>query len=81
MTVEEGTHVNGFGATVVRQVVSMPGRAHGITFDVAGVPDRIIEHASRSEQLAEVGLDVPGLVRRARELARNGGVASVRESA
>ena len=81
MTVEEGTEINGFGASVLREIEKDHGHAHGIAIDVVGVPDRIIEHAARGEQLAEVGLDVASLVRRASELVRAGGIATVRESA
>mgnify|MGYP001138676754 FL=1 len=35
-----------------------------------GLPDRFILHAERDEQLAEVGLDVDGLVASALDLAR-----------
>jgi 1-deoxy-D-xylulose-5-phosphate synthase len=81
LTIEEGTDVNGFGASLLRHVADAYPRAHEIVFDVLGVPDRIIEHASRTEQLAAVGLDVPGIVARARRLAAAGGVVAERESA
>ena len=47
-----------------------------------GIPDRFIEHGGRGELLAEVGLDVPGIVDRARTLAEAAGITgSARESA
>jgi 1-deoxy-D-xylulose-5-phosphate synthase len=81
LTIEEGTEVNGFGAALLRHVAEAYPRAHEIVFDVLGVPDRVIEHASRNEQLAELGLDVAGIAARARRLAAAGGVVAERESA
>ncbi len=78
LTVEEGTVVNGFGAAVLRAAAEHDGRHH---FAVHGVPDRIIEHANRGEQLAEVGLDPDGIVRRAAALVAEAGLAQVRETA
>jgi 1-deoxy-D-xylulose-5-phosphate synthase len=34
-----------------------------------GIPDQFIEHADRSELLADLGLDATGIVRACRELA------------
>jgi 1-deoxy-D-xylulose-5-phosphate synthase len=80
LTIEEGTVVNGFGASVVRQLES-GGLMGDRVIDVLGVPDRIIEHASRAEQLAEVGLDVDGIAHRARDLVARARLARVRETA
>jgi 1-deoxy-D-xylulose-5-phosphate synthase len=80
LTVEEGTVVNGFGAAVARHVhEQFADRA--IHVDVLGVPDRIIEHASRSEQLAECGLDEASIAARLRSLAQSAGIGVVRETA
>jgi 1-deoxy-D-xylulose-5-phosphate synthase len=79
VTVEEGTVVNGFGASVARHVAGLklePAPA----VEVLGVPDAFIEHATRAEQLAEVGLDVPALVERVRTVA-NARLAAMRETA
>ena len=46
--------------------------------DILGVPDRIFEHASRAEQLAEAGLDATGIAARARALAAAGVVPAAR---
>jgi 1-deoxy-D-xylulose-5-phosphate synthase len=81
LTIEEGTVVNGFGASVVRQLESAGAPPRDRVIDVLGVPDRVIEHASRAEQLAEVGLDVAGIARRARDLVARAGLARVRETA
>ncbi len=45
-----------------------------------GVPDRIIDHAARGEQLEEVGLTPAGIAENARDLVRLG-VKTVRETA
>jgi len=80
LTLEEGSVVNGFGALVARLVeTDREGAAPYV--DVLGVPDRIIAHASRGQQLAECGLDVPGIVGRALRLAEHAHIAPARASA
>ena len=64
ITVEDHSIVNGFGTAVVEH-------AHQHRFDARlvtrlGLPDRFIKHASRPEQLKEVGLDPAGIVRSVR---------------
>lgn len=81
MTIEEGTVVNGFGASIARYLASAGLLAHDRLVDVVGVPDHIIEHASRAEQLAEIGLDAEGIAARVRSLVRRGGLSRTRESA
>ncbi|MGH7555021.1 MAG: 1-deoxy-D-xylulose-5-phosphate synthase, partial [Longimicrobiales bacterium] len=81
LTIEEGTMVNGFGASIARHLESTAAMAPDSVIEVMGAPDRIIDHADRSEQLAEVGLDIPGIASRTRELAARAGLARVRESA
>jgi 1-deoxy-D-xylulose-5-phosphate synthase len=65
LTVEEGTVVNGFGAymsaIIHRQAPHVRVATHG-------VPDRIIYAASRGRQLAQVGLDAPGIAAQVRTL-------------
>ena len=78
LTIEEGTIVNGFGALIARLGNE---RARGTVIETLGVPDRIIEHANRAEQLEECGLDVAGITARARALAQSGAVPAVRETA
>jgi 1-deoxy-D-xylulose-5-phosphate synthase len=65
LVVEEGTVVNGFGAYMAA-VVS--GLDTAVRVTTHGVPDRIIEQAPRQRQLAEVGLDAPGIADRVRAL-------------
>jgi 1-deoxy-D-xylulose-5-phosphate synthase len=81
MTVEEGTVVNGFGAFLARYVEAARQRHPAVLMDVLGVPDSIIEHGTRAEQLSETGLDAASIAVRARALAAAGRVVAVRETA
>jgi 1-deoxy-D-xylulose-5-phosphate synthase len=81
LTVEEGTVANGFGAFLARHLEETRVRHPGLVLDVAGVPDRIIEHAGRDEQLAECGLTAEALAERARLLVAGGAILTVRETA
>ena len=81
LTIEEGTLINGFGASIVRQLESLQHGGHAVRVDVMGVPDAIIEHASRAEQLEAVGLTPASIAARARALAAHAGVVATRESA
>jgi 1-deoxy-D-xylulose-5-phosphate synthase len=67
LTVEEGTVVNGFGAAVAAVAAERPGPVPRLR--ALGVPDRLVEHASRGQQLAEVGLTPAGIAAEARKLA------------
>ena len=73
ITIEEGTEVNGFGATVAARV--------DLPVNIMGVPDRIIQHANRDQQLAEVGLDAASIAARVREVAKRLAFSPVRETA
>ncbi len=66
VTIEDGTVVNGFGATLagLMQTTSPDVRVVPL-----GVPDRTYEHAPRARQLAEVGLTGAGIAGRIRALA------------
>jgi len=60
-TVEEGSLLGGFGSAVLEAA-----NAAGLRTDHLhrlGLPDQYIEHAERSEQLHDLGLDVDGIVR------------------
>jgi 1-deoxy-D-xylulose-5-phosphate synthase len=81
VTIEEGTLVNGFGACVARHVEQRRGEHPHVHLDVLGVPDRIIEHATREEQLAECGLDAPSIASRVAAYAAAHAVVAVRETA
>jgi 1-deoxy-D-xylulose-5-phosphate synthase len=68
LTLEDHGLQNGFGTAVLEYAVShqLP-TAHIVRL---GIPDRLIAHASRTEQLVEVGLDPAGIARTARDAIR-----------
>jgi 1-deoxy-D-xylulose-5-phosphate synthase len=68
LTVEDHSLQNGFGTAVAEYAI-----AHRLpTEDLTrlGMPDRLISHATRKEQLAEVGLDAAGIARSVRDAVR-----------
>ncbi|NOX53271.1 MAG: 1-deoxy-D-xylulose-5-phosphate synthase [Planctomycetes bacterium] len=68
ITVEEGSLCGGFGSAVLEAA-----NAAGLStahVRCLGLPDRFIEHGERDELLAELGLDVEGLVEAAHEMAQ-----------
>ncbi|CAN5414249.1 1-deoxy-D-xylulose-5-phosphate synthase [soil metagenome] len=65
LTIEDHTLQNGFGTAVLEYAVSHQLSTNTITR--LGMPDRLIAHATRAQQLEEVGLDVAGLVKSTRE--------------
>ena len=68
VTVEEGMLAGGFGSAVLETVCD-----EGIEigrFRRIGIPDRYIEHASREEQLEELGLTAEGIASECRRLAQ-----------
>ena len=72
VTVEEGTLEGGFGSAVLEAANAAGLDARNVVR--RGIPDRFIEHGDRAELLAEIGLDVAGLVktvRRFREAAED----------
>src|SRR5690606_37041552 len=81
LTVEEGTIVNGFGATIARRLEQARRDGAGLHLAFMGVPDEIIEHADRAQQLEELGLTPQGIARQARDLAAAAHLPVVRETA
>jgi 1-deoxy-D-xylulose-5-phosphate synthase len=81
VTIEAGTVVNGFGALIARVLEPLRHERPEIKLDILGLPDRLIEHATRQEQLEEVGLTPTAIAQRARALAETTGVLAVRETA
>jgi 1-deoxy-D-xylulose-5-phosphate synthase len=81
VTLEEGTIVNGFGASLARYIESARRERPELHLEVMGVPDEIIDHANRDQQLAQVGLDTGSIAARVRSLATHTGSPRVRESA
>ncbi len=65
VTVEEGTIVNGFGATLSEKLQTTHPETRVIAL---GVPDKLIEQAPRIEQLENFGLSAGGIARRLRAL-------------
>ena len=65
VTVEEGTLEGGFGSAVLECANAAGVNATHVVR--CGLPDRFVEHGERHELFAELGLDVPGLARAARE--------------
>lgn len=74
LTVEEGCLMGGFGSAVLE--AANEAGVSSVHLRRLGLPDSFVMHAEREEQLAEVGLDVDGLVQAALELARSSGVLS-----
>jgi 1-deoxy-D-xylulose-5-phosphate synthase len=81
VSVEEGTVVNGFGAALAAHLEAGRANHPDLSIDILGVPDRIIDHADRAQQLSEVGLDVAGIAERVRAAARRSHLSPVRETA
>ncbi|HET6250455.1 MAG TPA: 1-deoxy-D-xylulose-5-phosphate synthase [Tepidisphaeraceae bacterium] len=75
LTIEDHSLQNGFGTAVVEYAV-----AHSLPtayLSRLGMPDRLIAHASRKEQLAEIGLDAAGIARSVRDAVREAVKATV----
>lgn len=68
LTLEDHALANGFGTAILEYAA-----AHHLPTDHLtrlGMPDRLIGHATRKEQLAEVGLDPAGIARSVRDAIR-----------
>jgi 1-deoxy-D-xylulose-5-phosphate synthase len=68
LTIEDHSLQNGFGSAVLEHAV-----LHGLPtsrITRLGMPDRLVPHMTRKEQLAEVGLDPAGIARSARDAVR-----------
>jgi 1-deoxy-D-xylulose-5-phosphate synthase len=68
ITVEENVAAGGFG-DAVHQCLMMHDLSATALLRIA-LPDQFVEHGKRDELLALVGLDAPGIARRAREWVR-----------
>ncbi|HSL69028.1 MAG TPA: transketolase C-terminal domain-containing protein, partial [Longimicrobiales bacterium] len=68
VSVEEGTVVNGFGAALAARLEDTRREKPNLRLEIMGVPDRVIDHANRDQQLAEVGLDAHSIAARVRSL-------------
>jgi 1-deoxy-D-xylulose-5-phosphate synthase len=65
LTLEDHSLQNGFGSAVVEYAVAHRLPTTQITS--LGMPDRLIAHATRHQQLAEIGLDVTGIAQSVRD--------------
>ncbi|MDX1964384.1 MAG: 1-deoxy-D-xylulose-5-phosphate synthase [Pirellulales bacterium] len=72
VTVEEGTLMTGFGSAVLEAAADAGINAAHLTR--LGIPDRFIEHGERAELLAELKLDVDGIVQTCLDAASRAGV-------
>jgi 1-deoxy-D-xylulose-5-phosphate synthase len=68
VTVEDHSLQNGFGSAVLEFAVAHRLPTENITR--LGMPDRLVAHATRKDQLAEVGLDAAGIARTIRDAVR-----------
>lgn len=69
VTVEEGALMGGFGSAVLEAASDAGLDASRVRR--LGIPDRFVEHGGRQELLADLGLDVAGILRTVRQ-ALNG---------
>lgn len=65
LTLEDHSLQNGFGSAVLEHALAHRLPLENLTR--LGIPDRLIAHATRSEQLAEVGLDPAGIAASVRD--------------
>jgi 1-deoxy-D-xylulose-5-phosphate synthase len=74
LTVEENTLSGGFGSAVLEALSGAGVDTSNVR--CLGIPDRFIEHGERDELLADLNLDVRGLVAAARALADGASVVN-----
>ena len=67
LTIEEGQVVNGFGAFMAKELNELNLKTVP-RMSAMGLPDSFIEHGARKDLLADIGLDVEGMVTRVRTL-------------
>ena len=65
LTLEDHHLINGFGAAVLEHAAIHRLPTNHLT--LLGMPDRLIPHMTRAQQLQAVGLDVDGIARRVRD--------------
>lgn len=71
VTVEEGQVINGFGAYMAREIDELE-LDHPPRVSAMGIPDSFIEHGSRDELLADIGLDAKGIAEHVRQRVERG---------
>ena len=78
VTCEDHARAGGFGSAVLEAANERGLDTSGVR--VLGLPDRFIEHASRTEQLAEAGLDAESLAAEMHGMVRASREAEVRRA-
>jgi len=73
ITVEESALAGGFGSAVVEVVVDASADTRRVRR--LGIPDHFVEHGTRAELLADLGLDADGIADACRALASNNHLA------
>lgn len=76
LTVEEGALMGGFGAAVLEAASDAGISAAHVRR--LGIPDHFVEHGERGELLADLSLDVPGLVKAGRDMMKRSAAFDVR---
>ena len=69
-TLEEGVLMGGFGSAILEEANRRRLDTRYITR--LGIPDRYIQHETRDEQLAEIGLDRNGIISAIRDFYASG---------
>jgi len=69
ITIEDGTLTGGFGSAVVE---FMCDNAYTVKIKRLGIPDKFIDHGSRSELFKECGIDISSIISCIRSLAKPG---------
>ncbi len=70
LTVEDHSLQNGFGSAVAEYAIAH--QLPTVNLVRLGMPDRMIAHATRKEQLTEVGLDPAGIAASVRDAVKDG---------
>jgi len=78
LTVEDHSLQNGFASAVLEYAAAHQLPTTHLTR--LGIPDRFIAHATRREQLAEIGLDESGIVRSIRAAVASAATESITQS-
>ena len=68
LTLEDHALANGFGTAVAEFAIAHRLPTHDLTR--LGMPDRLVEHATRPQQLAETGLDAAGIAKSVTDAVR-----------
>jgi len=79
VTVEEGVLMGGFGSAILEAASEAGLDTSGIRR--LGIPDQFIEHGSRNELLADLGLDAAGIARACRQGAGRSAEAATADRA